>query len=141
MTEPETVARTASAGLVEVQVGAVAAQVPILRTVAADIAMREDLDLDAIDDLRMAVDEACSLLVSIAAPEARLTCCFLPSEQDITITAEVRSRVDRPDFTDAMGWQVLSALTDSVTDHVEPSGDGDLVRIELVRRRTEQADR
>ncbi|APU16703.1 MULTISPECIES: hypothetical protein [Actinoalloteichus] len=141
MTEPETVARTASAGLVEVQVGAVAAQVPILRTVAADIAMREDLELDAIDDLRMAVDEACSLLVSIATPEARLTCVFLPSEQEITITAEVRSRRDRADFKEAMGWQVLSALTDEVTDHVEEAGEDDLVRIELVRRRGEQANR
>ncbi|AOS64850.1 hypothetical protein [Actinoalloteichus hymeniacidonis] len=135
MAEPETVAGTVSAALVEIEIGAVATQVPILRTVAADIAMREDLDLDAIDDLRMAVDEAGSLLVAIAAPGARLMCSFLPAEDGITITATVRSRQDDIDFRSSLSWQVLSALADSVTDRVESEGEDRVVRIELVRRR------
>ena len=51
---------------VEVLVDAVAGQVPLLRSVAADVAIRNDFDLDAIEDLRMAVDEAAALLVGCA---------------------------------------------------------------------------
>jgi serine/threonine-protein kinase RsbW len=52
---------------IEVRVGADPAQLPVLRAVASVVAMRQDFDLDAISDLKMAVDEACSMLVLNAA--------------------------------------------------------------------------
>ena len=51
--------------------------IPTIRAVASDLAARADFDLDAISDLRMAVDEACATLVDVAAPTATLLCAFL----------------------------------------------------------------
>ena len=39
-------------------------------SIAADLAARAHFDLDSIDDLRMAVDEAWAMLARIAAPDA-----------------------------------------------------------------------
>ena len=52
----------------EVRTSATAALIPTIRAVASDLAARADFDLDAISDLRMAVDEACATLVNVAAP-------------------------------------------------------------------------
>ena len=41
-------------------------QLPAVRAMAGDLAMRMDFDLDAVEDLRLAVDEACATLASIA---------------------------------------------------------------------------
>jgi len=51
---------------VEVRTSASAALIPTIRAVASDLAARADFDLDAISDLRMAVDEACATLVDVA---------------------------------------------------------------------------
>jgi serine/threonine-protein kinase RsbW len=45
------------ASTVEVRTTASAALIPTIRAVASDLAARADFDLDAISDLRMAVDE------------------------------------------------------------------------------------
>ncbi|WP_237710434.1 ATP-binding protein [Saccharopolyspora spinosa] len=70
--EPE----TAATNLVEVRIAAEAAQLAVMRAVVGDLAMRADYDVDSIADLRLAVDEACSSLVRLAAPEATLVCRF-----------------------------------------------------------------
>ncbi|MCA1837146.1 MAG: anti-sigma factor, partial [Actinobacteria bacterium] len=41
--------------------------IPVIRVVAADLAARADFEGDSVDDLRMAVDDACAMLVRIAA--------------------------------------------------------------------------
>jgi serine/threonine-protein kinase RsbW len=46
------------ASSVEVRTSASASLIPTIRAVASDLAARADFDLDAISDLRMAVDEA-----------------------------------------------------------------------------------
>jgi serine/threonine-protein kinase RsbW len=50
-------------GSVEVLVDSDPSLVATVRTVAADLAGRADFDLDAIADLRMAVDESCAALL------------------------------------------------------------------------------
>ena len=57
---------------VEVRTSATAALIPTIRAVASDLAARADFDLDAISDLRMAVDEACATLVDAADPASVL---------------------------------------------------------------------
>jgi hypothetical protein len=56
----------------------------VIRAVAADLAARADFEVDSIDDLRMAVDDACTMLIEIAAQGATLSCRFT-----------VRPRADR----------------------------------------------
>ena len=66
---------------VELRMAANPTQLSIVRAVAADIAMRQDFDLDAIEDLKLAVDEACSTLITLAAPDAVLSCTFVDRGQ------------------------------------------------------------
>ena len=46
----------------ELRVPTTATQLPAVRAMAGDLAMRMDYDLDAVEDLRLAVDEACATL-------------------------------------------------------------------------------
>jgi serine/threonine-protein kinase RsbW len=105
----------AQRSVVEVRTSASAALIPTIRAVASDLAARADFDLDAISDLRMAVDEACATLVDVAAPGSDLHCEFTVLGERI----EVRARVDIAGpgstvSTDTFGWRVLQTLADSV---------------------------
>src|ERR1700753_2209370 len=75
--------------VVEVRTSATAALIPTIRAVASDLAARADFDLDAISDLRMAVDEACTTLVDLAAPTSALQTTFLVRFDRIEVRAQV----------------------------------------------------
>lgn len=115
--------------VVEVRTSATAALIPTIRAVASDLAARADFDLDAISDLRMAVDEACATLVDVAAPSTMLQCTFLVHTDRIEVHAQVRAgSVDAAVSTDTFGWRVLQTLADDVearcqesTDHTGPT--------------------
>ncbi|MFD1051218.1 ATP-binding protein, partial [Kibdelosporangium lantanae] len=59
-------------GDIELRVPAELRYLPILRSLAATIALREDFDLDFVADFKLAVDEAGSMLVTAAYPGAEL---------------------------------------------------------------------
>ena len=122
---------------VEVRTSARASLIPTIRAVASDLAARADFDLDAISDLRMAVDEACATLVDVAAPSSVLRCTFLVRPERIEVHAEVQAgRVDDVVSTDTFGWRVLQTLADDVTVHHSPASDGNgpMVGIRLDKR-------
>jgi serine/threonine-protein kinase RsbW len=89
-------------------------QLPAVRAMAADLALRMDFDLDAVEDLRLAVDEACATLASIAQGDSPLTVVFEVSREGLRIDAWVptASGVDVP--RDGFGWAVLHTLVDTV---------------------------
>jgi len=93
--------------------------------VAPDLAARADFDLDAISDLRMAVDEACATLVDVAAPTSWLRCTFLVRPERIEVHAQVQTKhAEAVVSTDTFGWRVLQTLADEVTVHHDPDADG-----------------
>lgn len=123
---------------VEVRVAANLEQLSVLRAVAAHIAMREDFDLDAIADLKMAVDEVCSTLIMRASPGSTLTCRFQTHGDDITVRSTVLSDTDSTPSRESFGWRVLTTLTDTVNTWIAPASadpGGYLTHIELVKRR------
>jgi len=105
-----------TADVVELEVPACAAYIAVVRTAAAGLAARVDLTLDRIEDLRIAVDEACALLVAGtdhgAATTTTLRCVFVLEEPSLTVEVS-GPRTDLPDRS-AFAWSVLSALVDSV---------------------------
>lgn len=120
-----TTAGAQAAATVEVRTTATAALIPTIRAVASDLAARADFDLDAISDLRMAVDEACAALVEVAAAGATLECTFVVASDLIRVHAEVRAaRPDAAVATDTFGWRVLQTLADDVAVHHTPDTDG-----------------
>jgi len=122
---------------VELRIGATLTNLPIIRSLAASIAMRADFDLDSIADLKLAVDEACSTLITKAAPGSALGCCFTVAGDEIRFTVTVAAASgDAPD-TSSFGWQVLTTLTDDASAWVEGNGQPGhhQAHIELTKRR------
>lgn len=133
MTEPDSFERTDA---IEVCVPASAHHLPVVRSVAVTIAMRADFDVDAISDIELAVDEACSTLVVRAATGATLRCRFVPTDDTIEFAAQVESEDGAPPSTGTFGWRVLDTLTDSARTWVtSDSGPPHLVSIALAKRR------
>lgn len=98
---------------VEVRVYADAALIPSVRAVAADLAARADFDLDAVSDLRMAVDEACSALVPLAVAGGQLRCGFTVADGRIDVVCRVPVDGTAALRQDTFGWRVLTTLTDA----------------------------
>jgi serine/threonine-protein kinase RsbW len=97
---------------VEVRVPAVPRAVITMRTVAADLAARAEFTLDAVADLRMAVDEACSALVPLARDGGQLRCGFAMADGRIDVICRVPVDGHASLRQDTFGWRVLTTLTD-----------------------------
>jgi serine/threonine-protein kinase RsbW len=113
----------------ELRVPTTATQLPAVRAMAGDLAMRMDYDLDAVEDLRLAVDEACATLSTIAEGDAPLTVVFETTRTGLHIDAWVPTADGTEVPTDGFGWAVLAALVDAVggrrsTQREVPAGDG-----------------
>jgi serine/threonine-protein kinase RsbW len=113
----------------ELRVPTTATQLPAVRAMAGDLAIRMDYDLDAVEDLRLAVDEACATLAQIAEGDAPLTVIFETTRAGLHIEAWVPT-VDGTDVPrDGFGWAILATLVDTVdgrgaTQADVPAGDG-----------------
>lgn len=98
---------------VELRLPADGAFAYVLRTTAAALAARVDFTLDDIEDLKIAVSEAVSLLLEGADPTTDLRVGFTLSpgrmELSLTLPADDSFRID----TDGFAWQVLSTLASS----------------------------
>jgi len=108
--------------VVSVRLPAEGAYLAVLRTTTASLAARLDFTLDEIEDLRIAVDEACCLLLADAAPEADLTSVFEMSGDSISVTVSTRTSQGRGPARDSFAWTVLSALAGHVDAWTEPDG-------------------
>lgn len=89
--------------------------VHVLRTVAAGVGASLDLSIDEIEDLRLAVDEACAHLLKLD-PEA--TALRLQMEQDlaaVVVTIGLVSPANdgpAPTTDQFLTWHILAALTE-----------------------------
>jgi serine/threonine-protein kinase RsbW len=104
---------------------------------AGDLAMRMDYDLDAVEDLRLAVDEACATLASIAAGDAPLTVVFETTRAGLHIEAWVATVEGQDVPRDGFGWAVLATLVDAVdgrpsTQADVPAGDGSTTPVAVI---------
>ena len=101
---------------IELHTMADAIAIPTIRTVAADLAARADFDLDSIDDLRMAVDDVCAMLVQAAAEGGALVCRFTVLTDRIEVVAEVDAdHLVDPLPTGSFDRRVLESLVDEVS--------------------------
>ena len=117
---------------VTVSMPAEGAYLSVLRTATAGLAARLDFTLDEIEDLRIAVDEACAMLLTQAIPGTNLECAFDLGDQEMTITVSVTAAEPRIPAKDTFAWTVLSALAGVVDSRL---GADDLVSIVLRKRR------
>lgn len=100
----------------------------VLRAVVAGMAARLDFSYDGIDDLKIAVDEACAQLLDASPDATTLSLELIPSDGGLEILVSVDGAATAwpPErFEDSLAWQVLSALADET--HLE-DGPGAAVR-------------
>ncbi|HZC69136.1 MAG TPA: ATP-binding protein [Jatrophihabitans sp.] len=121
--------------VVEVRVPADVVYVSTLRLTAASLAARCDLTIDEIEDLRLAVDEACSLLLPHARDGSALDARFEVEVGRLSVEASVQTTAAaEPDRT-GFAWTVLGALASSV----EVRQDADRLVICVVKTRAAAA--
>jgi serine/threonine-protein kinase RsbW len=118
MTSPEAVGDDVldtETDVVEVRVPARVVFVSTLRRTAVSLAASCDLTVDDIEDLRLAVDEACALLLPHADAASRLESQFRLGDGSITVTTTVQTaqRAAEPDRS-GFAWTVLDALSSAV---------------------------
>src|SRR5689334_19044078 len=99
------------------------AYVSVLRSMSAGLAARLDFTVDDIEDLRIAVGEACALVLPEALPGGDLEADFRQTSGTLTVSVRVPT-VGRsePDY-ESFAWQVLSTLA---TEAAAEADDGRL---------------
>jgi serine/threonine-protein kinase RsbW len=117
---------------VTIRMPAEGAYLSVLRTATAGLAARLDFTLDEIEDLRIAVDEACAMLLAQASPGSSLECDFTLSRDTMTIAVSAQATAAQPPARDTFAWTVLSALAGSVDSSLGP---GERVTIVLRKSR------
>jgi serine/threonine-protein kinase RsbW len=118
---------------VELRIPADSAFLAVLRTATAGLAARLDFTLDDIEDLRIAVDEACAMVLPQARAESDLTCTFDLEATRLTIAVTAECDAPAVPDRDSFAWTVLSALTSEVHADVE----GERLTIRLARGTTD----
>jgi len=118
--------------VVIVRLPADSAYLSVLRTATAGLAARLDFNLDEIEDLRIAVDEACAMLLAQAVPGTELTCEFELTDDAMSISVSVLTVDGRQPSRDTFAWTVLSSLAGDVDAEVGPD---DRVTIVLQKHR------
>jgi serine/threonine-protein kinase RsbW len=104
-TAPDVVSMTVPADVVYVST---------LRLTAASLAARCDLTVDDIEDLRLAVDEACALLLPHATAGSVITAHFVLTSGRLLVETSVATEDAAEPDRHGFAWTVLGALTSSV---------------------------
>jgi hypothetical protein len=110
----------------------------VLRAVVSAVAMFEDLDVDAVSDLRLAVDEASTLVLQAAIPESALVVQIEPRVESLVVRVSAASEATTEWIVGpgSFSWHVLQSLTDDVETFTESRAESAPVRgISLTARR------
>jgi serine/threonine-protein kinase RsbW len=117
---------------VQLRLPADSAYLGVLRTATAGLAARRDFTLDEIDDLRIAVDEMCALLLTQIRAGASLDCFFELGRDDLTIHVSAESDHPKAPREDSLAWTLLTALAGELDAVVSDTS----LTISLHKRRT-----
>jgi serine/threonine-protein kinase RsbW len=107
-------------GEVRLTIPADSAYVAVPRAVVGNLAARNDFTLDTIDDLRIAVDEACALLLPHTS-DGVMECVFTVKPPTLVVEVSAAVPEDWEPDTAGFGWTVLAALVDDA--EVQRAGD------------------
>jgi len=132
--QPESHAPAVDVEVVDLSVPADPAYLSVMRCATAGLGSHLNLTVDEIEDLQIAVDEACALLIGtdteLAGPDAELTTCFTAAPGSLTV------RIDGPAPVlpngDSFAWTMLHALSRDVsTGHTD---DGSWIELTCLGR-------
>jgi serine/threonine-protein kinase RsbW len=123
---------------VELRVAAKLENLAVLRTLVAAVGTFEDLDFDAVADLRLAVDEACTRLIRSAVPDSTLVVAVHPRDTEVVVDASTTCQTSDVLAQGSFSWHVLSSLTDDVQtfqQNGQGPAEGQIFGISMTTRR------
>ncbi len=123
---------------VELHVAARLENLAMLRTLVGAIGTFEDLDFDAVADLRLAVDEVCTRLIRSATPGRNAGRRGRPARRQLVVEASAACDTHDVVAPGSFSWHVLTSLADDVQtfhDGREPNETGSVFGITLTARR------
>jgi anti-sigma regulatory factor (Ser/Thr protein kinase) len=112
--------------------------VATVRTVVGAIGTFEDLDIDTVADLRLAVDELCTQLVRSCSPDTTLVVVVDPRDTELVVQVSAACQTENVIAQDSFSWHVLTSLTDDVKtfrDGQKPGDSGRVIGVTLTTRR------
>jgi serine/threonine-protein kinase RsbW len=95
---------------VELRLPADGVYVSVVRTTTAGLAARLDFLIDDIEDLRIAVGEACAMVLPEADPDSELICSYFLSPGRLTVAVAVSASAPAAPEYDSFAWQVLTTM-------------------------------
>ncbi len=119
-------------GTASLSIPPVAEQVRLARLVAGAAARRSGVDEDVLDEVRLAVGEACALAVikhqdSDLAADIRIELTDRPDRFSVRIYDQIPDSSKSPDSDESMALALISALAPESA--VEPSGPGNVIEM------------
>jgi serine/threonine-protein kinase RsbW len=99
---------------IELRVAAALENLAVLRTLVGAVGTFEDLDFDAVADLRLAVDEVCTRLIRSAVPGATLEIVIDPRGEELRVEASTTCATEDVVTPGSFSWHVLTSLADDV---------------------------
>jgi anti-sigma regulatory factor (Ser/Thr protein kinase) len=123
---------------IELHVAARLENLAVLRTLVGAVGTFEDLDFDAVADLRLAVDEVCTRLIRSATPDATLVIVVDPREDNLVVEVSATCRTFDVVTPGSFSWHVLTSLADDVQtfhDDLDSTEHGGVFGISLTTRR------
>jgi serine/threonine-protein kinase RsbW len=102
------------------EIPASGAYLSVVRAAATGLAAQLQFTYEEIDDLRIAVDEACTRLLARRGGATTLNVAYHldDAELRVDVSIEAPDRVDSL-ARDTFAWQILSAMTDEVREQSE----------------------
>jgi serine/threonine-protein kinase RsbW len=121
----DTLPRTAEADIVELRIPAKAEWVAVARLAIAAVSSRLDFSVEDIEDVRLAIAEACTSVIKHAEPgeQIDIRCHATPSELTVDVRGGLAVRL-RADVRseDGLGIVIIQSLMDAVEYRAEPTG-------------------
>ena len=109
-----------SSSTVRIELPAASGYLVLARTAVAAMCARLDYPLDRLEDVKLAVDEACSLLLSDTDADGTLTVAMAPGEDgQLNVAVSAVTRHGKTGKQSPFTWTVLRALVEDVSATVE----------------------
>lgn len=123
---------------VELRVAPRLENLAVVRTLVGAVGAFEDLNVDTVADIRLAIDELCTQLIRCATLDATLVVAVDPRDDDLIIQASAACGTSDVIAPDSFSWHVLTSLVDDVKvfrDGRESTGLGEVFGVTLTTRR------
>ncbi|MEV6071561.1 anti-sigma factor [Nocardia sp. NPDC052001] len=105
---------------ITVQIPTDPTQLIMLRSIAETVCLTADFDIGTVTDIRIALDEAATILMRHHTVGSIITCQFVFDEQNMRIRLSSISESATPFDIADLGWHVLRAMTDDLATSAKP---------------------